>query len=475
MRTMKKRQGFSHSLAWGRREWWALMLSLLVAFLVTLFGAAMNFTEIILGFFRQYADVSAVLFVTDFLVVWLIVLLVVSYFRWRTESLRNGELQDIIESISPDVLLVIDADRNILMSNSSITRMFGYQEQEVIRRKTELLYFDRRRVPGSKHEIYDELEKQGFHIGWATGRRKDGRTFPLEIITGVLRTHGGGVLLLRDVTQRKRVEDLLVEREAQLRQAQKMEALGLLAGGVAHNFNNLLTSILGFANLALTSLPQGSPVREDVRAVILAAEKAAQLTAQLLAVGRKQPLQIKALDLNEVVSGMAFLLKKAMGEEITLDIKMGDSVGLVEADAVGVEQIILNLGVNARDAMQRGGTLEIATSCETVDEEYCSLHPSVEPGTYGVLVMRDSGCGMTAEVKERIFEPFFTTKDQGKGTGLGLSTVYGIVRQCRGFIEVQSTPGLGTEFRVLFRSLPPSAGESEPEAFVEPVPGQGSA
>lgn len=472
---MKRRQGFSQALTWGQREWRTLVLSILVAFVVTLFGAAINFTEIILVFFRRHSDSSAVLFVTNFLVVWLIILLVVSYFRWRREALRNKELEDILESISPDVLLVVDANRNILMSNASVTRMFGYQADEVIRRKTDLLYFDRRRIPGSKHEIYDELEKQGFHIGWATGRRKDGRTFPLEIITGVLRTHGGGVLLLRDVTQRKHVEDLLVEREAQLRQAQKMEALGLLAGGVAHNFNNLLTSILGFANLAMVALPEGSPVREDVRAVILAAEKAAKLTSQLLAVGRKQPLQIKALDLNEIVSGMALLLKRTLGEDISLDIKMGDSVGLVEADAGGIEQIILNLGVNSRDAMQQGGTLEIATSRETVDDEYCRLHPSIEPGTYGLLVMRDTGCGMTAEVKERIFEPFFTTKDKGKGTGLGLSTVYGIVRQCRGFIEVQSAPGLGTEFRILFRSLPPSAVESEPGECVAPGPGQGSA
>ncbi len=457
---MKRRQDSIRTLTWRQKEWQALVLSIAVAFGVTLFGAAINFTDVMRAFFHRYSDLPFVVFLTNFLVIWLTVLLVVSYRRWRKEAVRNKELEDIIESISPDVLLVVDANRNILMTNASVTRMFGYTIDEVMRRKTDLLYFDRRRIPGSKHEIYDELEKQGFHIGWATGRRKDGRTFPLEIITGVLRIHGGGVLLLRDVTQRKNVEELLVEREAQLRQAQKMEALGLLAGGVAHDFNNLLTSILGFSNLAIAALPEGSAAREDVREVIHAAERAAKLTAQLLAVGRKQALQIRALDLNELVSGMALLLKRTLGEDVTLDIKMGDAVGLVEADSGGVEQIILNLGVNSRDAMQRGGTLEIATSRETLDAEYCRLHPTVEPGTYGVLSMRDTGCGMTAEVRERIFEPFFTTKEKGKGTGLGLSTVYGIVRQCRGCIEVHSTPGLGTEFRVFFRGVPPASGDA---------------
>jgi len=459
MKTMKRRKAPMHLMAWGNREWFTMLLSLVVAFAVTVVGAAVNFHERIIGFFRPHADNPLVMFITNFLVIWLIVLLFLSYYRWRRQALRNEELEDVVDSISPDVLLVVDAKRNVLMSNASVTRMFGYAVEEVIHRKTDLLYFDRRRVPGSKHEIYDELEKQGFHIGWATGRRKDGKTFPLEIITGVLRRHGGGVLLLRDVSERKNVEELLVEREAQLRQAQKMEALGLLAGGVAHDFNNLLTSILGFSNLAMGSIPEGHPALEDVKEVISAAERAAKLTGQLLAVARKQALQIKALDLNEVVSGMALLLNRTLGENITLDIRMGESVGLVEADPGGVEQIILNLGVNARDAMPQGGTLEITTSQEVLDAAACRSRVGVEPGTYGVLTMRDTGCGMVPEVRERIFDPFFTTKEKGKGTGLGLSTVYGIVRQCEGCIEVRSVAGAGSEFRVLFRSVAPGGQE----------------
>jgi len=427
----------------------------MVAFIVTIVGATINFNEVLLEFFKPHADQPAVVFIANFLAIWLIILLVTSYLRWRTEALHNEELEDIIDSISPDVLLVVDARRNVLMANAAIVRMFGYEIDEVIKRKTDLLYFDRRRDPGAKHEIYDALEKEGFHIGWATGRKKDGKTFPLEIITGVLRGHGGSVLLLRDVTQRKNVEELLLEREVQLRQAQKMEALGLLAGGVAHDFNNLLTSILGFSNLALESLPEDHPAREDIKEVVNGAERAAKLTAQLLAVGRKQALQIKALDLNDIVSGMVLLLKRTLGEDVSLNIKLADEVGLVEADSGGVEQIILNLAVNARDAMHRGGVLEIGTRKMTLDEEYCRMHVAVEPGTYGVLIVKDSGCGMTTDVRERIFEPFFTTKEKGKGTGLGLSTVYGIVRQCQGSVEVDSQVGRGSEFRIFFRSVFP--------------------
>jgi PAS domain S-box-containing protein len=440
-------------MTWSRREWRTLTLSLLVAFSATAIGAAINFNEYITKFFRPHAEIPVVVFLANFLVLWIVILLVMSYLRWRKEALRNEELEDILDSINPDVMLVVDAKRDILMVNAAVVRMFGYEMEEVIKRKTELLYFDRRRVPGSNHEIYDELEKEGFHIGWATGRRKEGKTFPIEIVTGLLKGRGGSVLLIRDVTQRKNVEELLLEREHQLRQAQKMEALGLLAGGVAHDFNNLLTSILGFSNLALDSLPTDHPAREDIKEVVNGAERAVKLTSQLLSVGRKQALQLKVLDLNEIMNGMVLLLKRTLGEDVVLNIKLGDDVGLVEGDTGGVEQIVLNLAVNARDAMLRGGTLEISTRKVVLDEEYCRRHVSVEPGAYGVLIVKDTGCGMSTDVRERIFEPFYTTKEKGKGTGLGLSTVYGIVRQCRGSIEVESAVGFGTEFRIFFRSV----------------------
>ena len=436
---------------WTSREWVALVASLAVAGLVALIGAAINFNQRLIAFFAPHASQPAVEFIINVLFVWLVVLLGLSYVRWKEAAIRSQELEDIIDAINPDVLLVVDEDRTVLMSNKSVTRMFGHAMDDVIGQQTDLLYFDRRQVPGHKHEIYDALEREGFHVGAATGSKKDGRTFPLEIITGLLKKHGGSVLLLRDVTERQQAEEALLERESQLRQSQKMEALGLLAGGVAHDFNNLLTSILGFSSLAAEAMPIDHPARRDMLEVIAAAERAAKLTAQLLALGRKQTLQIGPIELNSVVGGMAELLRRTLGEDVTLDLQLGSGTGYVLADKGGIEQIILNLAVNARDAMPSGGRLAIETAPVTLDEAYCQAHAGVQPGTYGRLVVRDSGHGMTPEVREHAFEPFFTTKEKGKGTGLGLSMVFGIVHQCQGCIELDSAPGKGAEFRIYFR------------------------
>jgi PAS domain S-box-containing protein len=410
-------------------------------------------------FFKPHAGSGWVQFVINFLVIWVILLLYFSYMRWRTAALKNEELEDIIQSISPDVLLVVDEHRTILTVSTSAVRMFGSQPGEILGRKTDVLYSDRRNSRASTHEIYDALEREGFHIGWAIGKRKDGRSFPMEIISGVLKRHGGSVLLLRDITERKNAEELLFEREMQLRQSQKMEALGLLAGGVAHDFNNLLTSILGFGALAMEALPEGHPAKTDIEEVLSSAERAAKLTAQLLAVGRRQSLKIQKVSLNGSVEGMVLLLKRTLGEDIVLDIQLNPMLEHIEADLGGIEQVILNLAVNARDAMPKGGTLLIQTCSVVLDEEYCKTHVGVEAGRYGVLVMKDSGCGMEAAVREHIFEPFFTTKERGRGTGLGLSMVYGIVRQCHGYIEVDSQVGTGTEFKIYFRVVEGGAAE----------------
>lgn len=456
-------------LWWTSREWKALAGSLLVATCVALVGGTINFNERLLAFFAPHAAQPVVEFLINFLFVWLVALLILSYLRWRGAAIRSRELEDIIDSINPDVLLVVDKNRTILMSNKSVVRMFGHPVDKVLGQKTDLLYGDRRQVPGHKHEIHDALEREGFHVGLATGIKADGHPFPMEIITGLLKRHGGSVLLLRDISERRKAEDLLLEREAQLRQAQKMEALGQLAGGVAHDFNNLLTSMLGFSTLALEGLPDDHPARSDLREVIAAAERAAKLTAQLLTLGRKQALHIGPLELNSVVGGMAELLRRTLGEDVILDLQMDPQAGYVQADKGGIEQVILNLAVNARDAMPSGGHLRILTEQVTLTELYCKQHVGVEPGTYGRLLVRDSGEGMSQEVKERIFEPFFTTKERGKGTGLGLSMVYGIVRQCQGYIEVDSTPGAGAEFKLYFRTVEPVEAKGAPPER-EPMP-----
>ena len=451
---------------WTSLEWMSLVVSLMIAAVVALIGAAINFNDRLIAFFAPHASQPAVQFLINFLFVWLVVMLVLSYVRWRDAAIRSQELEDIIDGINPDVLLVVDEDRTVLMSNKSVARMFGHTAEDLIGQRTDLLYFDRRQVPGHKHEIYDALEQEGFHVGAATGRKKDGRTFPLEIITGLLKRHGGSVLLLRDVSERQQTEELLLEREGELRQSQKMEALGLLAGGVAHDFNNLLTSILGFSSLAAEAIPLDHAARRDMLEVIAAAERAAKLTAQLLALGRKQSLQIGPVELNSIVGGMAELLRRTLGEDVTLDLHLGSGTGHVLADKGGVEQVILNLAVNARDAMPTGGRLEIKTGPVTLEAAYCQTHAGVRPGIYARLLMRDTGHGMTKEVRDRAFEPFFTTKEKGKGTGLGLSMVYGIVHQCEGHLELESSPGQGAEFRVYFRladPVQPAGQPSEPQ------------
>jgi two-component system cell cycle sensor histidine kinase/response regulator CckA len=276
--------------------------------------------------------------------------------------------------------------------------------------------------------------------------------FPLEIITGVLADHSGSVLLLRDISERKHAEKMLMDREVQLRQSQKMEALGQLAGEVAHDFNNLLTSILGFSTQVAEALPSEHPAQEDIKEVLNSASRAAKLTSKLLAVGRKQSFQIDRINLNEVVDGMVHLLKRTLGEKVALEIHLDSESSTASADLGGIEQIILNLAVNARDAMPKGGTLEIRTERLILDKEYNRPNMTVAPGAYVVLTVRDSGIGMSQETQEHIFEPFFTTKERGRGTGLGLSMVYGIMRQCSGSIEVESHPGVGTTFRLFFKA-----------------------
>jgi len=236
--------------------------------------------------------------------------------------------------------------------------------------------------------------------------------------------------------------------EGDLRQSQKMDALGRLAGGVAHDFNNLLTVIKGNSDLALDQMEHGEPARTNCEQISKVADKAASLTRQLLAFSRRQILQPKVLDLNDLVLESSRLLKRLLREDIEFSVSFGESLGRVLADPGQIEQVLLNLTVNAADAMPEGGTLLIETHNANVDTRYARLHPPVKPGHYVLLAVTDSGTGMSEEIKTRIFEPFFTTKEPGKGTGLGLATVYGIVNQSSGYIHVDSAPGTGTRFEI---------------------------
>ena len=286
----------------------------------------------------------------------------------------------------------------------------------------------RRALAGEATSYEIEWQNRGFESHVQPLRDAEGE------VVGVI-----GVAL--DITDRRHLAD-------QLRQSQKMQAVGQLAGGVAHDFNNLLMVVKGHAEILLNRIQSGSPLHNNAEQIDKAADRAASLTRQLLAFSRMQVLQARVLDLNEVVGGMTKMFSRVIGENIELTFVPGSRLGRVKADPGQIEQVLLNLVVNARDAMETGGRITIETSNVQLDRDYCAKHHNIEPGPWVMLTVTDTGCGMDAKTQTRIFEPFFTTKAQGKGTGLGLATVYGVVKQSGGFIYVYSEVGHGTTFKV---------------------------
>jgi signal transduction histidine kinase len=286
--------------------------------------------------------------------------------------------------------------------------------------------------------------------GRMVNRKKDGALFTEDATISPVRDAEGNttcyVAVKRDITS-------FLELEAQFLHAQKMEGVGRLAGGVAHDFNNLVTVIMSFTAFALESLREGDPLRDDLLEVKNAADRAAALTRQLLALSRKQILQPERVDLNQVLTDMDSMLRRLIGEDIEVAWAPAPDLGLVMADRGQIEQVLMNLAINARDAMVEGGTLTIETANAELDEEYGARHIGTQAGPHVVLTVSDTGCGMDEATRRQIFDPFFTTKETGKGTGLGLSTVYGIVEQSGGTIWVYSEPGLGTTFKVYLPRL----------------------
>jgi len=364
--------------------------------------------------------------------------------RHVAEGLRDAlETLRALFDASPVAIAAIDLQGRVMDWNPAAEAMFGWSRDEMLGRPLPPVPEggesspDRLRESVSRGESVREVE--------ATRIRKDGSTIHVSLSAAPLydasqQIHGG-IAVLADITEQKQLEE-------RMRQSQKLEAVGRLAGGVAHDFNNLLTVIGGCVELTLLRMPEEDPLRKNIEEAGKAARRAATLTNQLLAFSRKQVLEPKILDLNEVLRSMEKMLARLIGEDIALSVSCGGELGRVKADRGQIEQVIMNLAVNARDAMPRGGRLVLETSRVDLDREVSARQVAVLPGPYVMLAVSDTGTGIPPEIQARIFEPFFTTKEIGKGTGLGLSTVYGIVKQSAGYIWVYSEPDKGTTFKV---------------------------
>jgi two-component system, cell cycle sensor histidine kinase and response regulator CckA len=361
--------------------------------------------------------------------------------RHSEETLHK--LQATVDQ-SPDLVMITDYAGVLEYVNPAFEALTGYSREEVIGQTLGLLKSDQQ-----AGEFYEEmwdtvLSGLAFH-GIVTNRKKNGDTFTLEKTITPLRSPEGQITHFistgRDITDQRRLE-------SELQQAQKMDVVGRLAGGVAHDFNNLLMVISAYAELMLDSLEPEHPLRQNVGEIVGAARRAADLTRQLLAFGRKQVQSLQVLNLNAVIQDISRLLPRLIGEDIQLAFIPGPSLGKVEADSGQIEQIMMNLAANARDAMPGGGQLTIETANLILDETCSPRHATVPAGDYVLITVTDAGQGIHPQHLPHIFEPFYTTKDAGKGTGLGLATVYGIVRQSGGLIRVSSELGIGTVFSI---------------------------
>ena len=383
--------------------------------------------------------------------------------RFRKQLAEREELFRLISENAADMIAVVDTSGHRLYNSPSYQKLLGYSQQELGKTSAfdQIHEDDRRAVLDAASDA--RRTGMGRTVEYRI-RHKDGRWLTLESTASVVRNRDGQVeklvIVNRDITERKQLEE-------QLHRSQKLEAIGRLSGGVAHDFNNLLGLIIGYSEALQERVPPDDPYREAVDEIQNAGKRAAALTQQLLAFSRKQVLEPRILSLNTIIVDIEKMLRRLVGEDITIELLLAPDTGRVKADRSQIEQVILNLVVNARDAMPDGGKLTIETGNWTLDRSTVLRHPYVIPGPYAMLKVTDTGCGMDAELQSHIFEPFFTTKEKGKGTGLGLATAYGVIKQSGGYIWVDSEVGKGTAFRIYLPEVNAVA-ETVPEVQASP-------
>jgi hypothetical protein len=376
-----------------------------------------------------------------------------------------------LSETAPMGILITDGAGKIVDTNAQALRMFGYDRDELLGQTIDILLPERLRKShvGYRSGYIQSPRTRAMGAGMElVALRKDGREFPVEIGLGQVPTKEGMLIssTIVDITEQKKLEK-------QLRLSQRLEAIGQLAGGVAHDFNNLMTVILGCCEALAAQLAENRPALRRIGMVKKAADSAADLTHQLLAFGRKQILQPKVIEPREVLKEVEGMLRQLIGENIRLEVNLHSEVGCIRVDPGQMEQILVNLAANARDAMPNGGRLTVEAGNVDLDNSYVQIHPPAIPGPYVMFAVSDSGCGMDQKTQSQIFDPFFTTKEFGKGTGLGLATVYGIVKQSGGYIWVYSELGKGSVFKVY---LPRVGGAAAlvPQIAADGAPQRGS-
>jgi len=392
----------------------------------------------------------------------------------RTHSVAQAATQRfqlLVQGVTDYAIFLLDPQGNVTNWNSGAVRIHGYAEAEIIGRHFSQFYTaeDRAKEVPARALATAAREEKYEAEGWRV--RKDGSRFWASVVIDRINDADGNLVgfakITRDITERRETQQRLDAAREQLYQSQKMDAVGQLTGGVAHDFNNLLTIIIGNLDGAKRALEGGAGAPErllrTIDQALVGAHRAARLTAHLLAFSRRQPLEAKVLDVNRLLRHLSTFLKPSLGEQVQLEVVGAGGVWQVEADETQLETAILNLALNARDAMPEGGKLTIEASNTYLDENYCSKNAEVRPGQYVEISVTDSGAGMSGDVVARAFEPFFTTKEAGQGTGLGLSQVYGFVKQIGGHVKIYSEAGQGTTVKIYLPRVKGGAATAEPE------------